>query len=549
MDFFKIWIMPPLVGAIIGYFTNWLAIKMLFRPLNPVYIWKIKLPFTPGILPRERRKLTDSIGETVSRELLTGDVFRSRLEEPALRVKIEQAVYVIVDDILKGDAAALVKSFAGAPAGRADTEAAEVAGAAEASFASMEPGSGAAGASAASDSGALVAASFQSILRSAEFRMALADAAGRAAGAAGEIPVGELLPPDRLREMAEGFAEKWGSGDKQAMIEAFLGKLAEPAQDSGPLVSPAATFPLVEVAARSLYASLLPVVERILATESVRSDLSGVGVGIVRKAIGRMGPLQRLIVSAANYEKTLTDSMPDTINDITGALLKLLKDPGTVEKVLEAVRNYVDTPRIPHKAFPIAGILPIPELKKAISLFFKGLGDEKTSFADSLERRYLSIAEKPLCELLPGLPETLAAGFADGLSRGRGSDAGAGNSGRAGPGAELLSGALSGFLRSYVERIEGRTIGELLSLGDAEKRRIALLISGAVAQALSTQADRLVEALDIRQMVVSKIDGLDMAGVERIVLKVVNKELNWITILGGILGGLIGIIQSLLSLI
>jgi uncharacterized membrane protein YheB (UPF0754 family) len=40
-----------------------------------------------------------------------------------------------------------------------------------------------------------------------------------------------------------------------------------------------------------------------------------------------------------------------------------------------------------------------------------------------------------------------------------------------------------------------------------------------------------------------------MADAERIVLQVVNKELNWITILGGILGGLIGIIQSLLSLI
>ena len=29
------WILPPLLGAIIGYVTNRIAIKMLFRPLNP----------------------------------------------------------------------------------------------------------------------------------------------------------------------------------------------------------------------------------------------------------------------------------------------------------------------------------------------------------------------------------------------------------------------------------------------------------------------------------------------------------------------------------
>ncbi|HCO48040.1 MAG TPA: hypothetical protein DIT55_00785, partial [Spirochaetaceae bacterium] len=82
MDFFKTWIMPPLVGAVIGYFTNWLAIKMLFRPLRPVHVGRFKLPFTPGILPRERLRLSESVGDTVSRELLSPEVFKARLDEP-----------------------------------------------------------------------------------------------------------------------------------------------------------------------------------------------------------------------------------------------------------------------------------------------------------------------------------------------------------------------------------------------------------------------------------------------------------------------------------
>ncbi|MBN2706176.1 MAG: DUF445 family protein, partial [Deltaproteobacteria bacterium] len=37
-------VMPPLFGAVIGYFTNYLAIRMLFRPLRKKYILGLPLP-------------------------------------------------------------------------------------------------------------------------------------------------------------------------------------------------------------------------------------------------------------------------------------------------------------------------------------------------------------------------------------------------------------------------------------------------------------------------------------------------------------------------
>ena len=39
---------PPIAGGVIGYFTNDVAIKMLFRPYRPIYLGKRRLPFTPG---------------------------------------------------------------------------------------------------------------------------------------------------------------------------------------------------------------------------------------------------------------------------------------------------------------------------------------------------------------------------------------------------------------------------------------------------------------------------------------------------------------------
>jgi uncharacterized membrane protein YheB (UPF0754 family) len=85
------WI-PPLAGAFIGFLTNVLAIRMLFRPLKAVRIFGIRLPFTPGILPRERHRLADSIGRMVERELLTPEILRERFADQKLREKCRKGL-------------------------------------------------------------------------------------------------------------------------------------------------------------------------------------------------------------------------------------------------------------------------------------------------------------------------------------------------------------------------------------------------------------------------------------------------------------------------
>jgi uncharacterized membrane protein YheB (UPF0754 family) len=95
------WILPPLAGAIIGYVTNAVAIKMLFRPLEEVRLFGLKFPFTPGILPKERRQLADSIGRMVEQELLTSEVVRERLAKTEVREKIRSGVSEYTDQLLK----------------------------------------------------------------------------------------------------------------------------------------------------------------------------------------------------------------------------------------------------------------------------------------------------------------------------------------------------------------------------------------------------------------------------------------------------------------
>jgi uncharacterized membrane protein YheB (UPF0754 family) len=86
------WVVPPLIGAVIGFITNVVAIRMLFRPLKEYRLFGIRVPFTPGILPRQRAKLAESIGKMVERELLTPEILRERLLKPNVRSAISNAI-------------------------------------------------------------------------------------------------------------------------------------------------------------------------------------------------------------------------------------------------------------------------------------------------------------------------------------------------------------------------------------------------------------------------------------------------------------------------
>ncbi|MGE7667916.1 DUF445 domain-containing protein [Ureibacillus composti] len=73
------------VGAVIGGFTNYLAIKMLFRPYNAIKIKSWQLPFTPGLIPKRRGELAKQLGETVTKYLLTPEVFKKRFFSEDIR--------------------------------------------------------------------------------------------------------------------------------------------------------------------------------------------------------------------------------------------------------------------------------------------------------------------------------------------------------------------------------------------------------------------------------------------------------------------------------
>jgi uncharacterized membrane protein YheB (UPF0754 family) len=70
----------PLIGAIIGWLTNYIAIKMLFHPRNEIKIFFFSLQ---GIFPKRQLAFAQKLGQVVSTELVSAQEVTAHLKEKA----------------------------------------------------------------------------------------------------------------------------------------------------------------------------------------------------------------------------------------------------------------------------------------------------------------------------------------------------------------------------------------------------------------------------------------------------------------------------------
>ena len=86
------YISGPALGAVIGYITNDIAIRMLFRPRTAKYICGVHVPFTPGIIPKEKNRIASAIGGAISENLMNKEVLEKTLLSDEMLDKIRIAV-------------------------------------------------------------------------------------------------------------------------------------------------------------------------------------------------------------------------------------------------------------------------------------------------------------------------------------------------------------------------------------------------------------------------------------------------------------------------
>lgn len=79
----------PVIGAAIGWLTNHLAVRMLFRPRKPVGLPGLKIQ---GLIPRRQNEIAERVADVVSRELMVAERVQECLKDPALLEPLREEV-------------------------------------------------------------------------------------------------------------------------------------------------------------------------------------------------------------------------------------------------------------------------------------------------------------------------------------------------------------------------------------------------------------------------------------------------------------------------
>lgn len=310
MNTFILWLVPPLVGAGIGYLTNAVAIKMLFRPLKKLYLLGIPLPFTPGILPRERHKLAENIGAMVERELLTVEVLSDRLHRPDVQDGVKASVGAYTEKILAASPLTLFRAL-GPVVGLAIDS---VVGPA------LE--------------GGLLSALLRDLVQSPGGKILL-ETLGEAAAEKGRGILGKSL---------RDLAGEAGRGNLEAVLGEKLDAFLEKTQaESG-------FWEDMLLTVRGFYPQAATAFIGFLNRDYIHRELEVQGQVFLSRVFLKMNVFQRFFISAGQYDKTLQERMPEIIDDLidqAGALLSetavrdriLLLIPGALKSALAEGEN------------------------------------------------------------------------------------------------------------------------------------------------------------------------------------------------------------------
>ncbi|MGG6313050.1 DUF445 family protein [Paenibacillus macerans] len=96
-------VVSVVVAAFVGGVTNHLAIRMLFHPRNPVHIGKFHVPFTPGLIPKRRDDIAESLGKVVADYLVTAEGLQETVLRPSFRSKAEDTLRGFIERLGDSD--------------------------------------------------------------------------------------------------------------------------------------------------------------------------------------------------------------------------------------------------------------------------------------------------------------------------------------------------------------------------------------------------------------------------------------------------------------
>jgi uncharacterized membrane protein YheB (UPF0754 family) len=511
------WILPPLLGAIIGYVTNYVAIRMLFRPLAEWRFLGLRVPLTPGIIPKNRYVLSENIGKMVSEQLITPDAMQEQLSSVGFREGISNNLSSLTSQLLDTPLSSLKREKLGVFYDTIESFLAEMLG---------------------------------RFMGSKNFIVTVRELLARIVRSLGDKTLGDVLDPHRVRGFLESrLLPKLAQSDSRQKIKSGVkGWVDRQLDQNTPLhtLVPEETVDVVTGAFRSLIPSMSVSALKWLRSDATRRQLETRGRLLLKEILDKLNSFQKFFVSVGQYDRSLEEKMPEIIDDVLAQLERSLADPENQQGIVKAVEEGLEGWR-QKGLFDLtysAGIDLAGKAEELLDRALDSLGDGKgrewllgalEKFLEKNSKRqirsligsYLGLQENDIVEyaaapILTYLskPETAA-----GLSK------------------QVVS-----LLTSFFSNREDSTVGKVLGIDEEKKERLDAFVLAKLLAVIEERLPHLVESFNVRDLVVDKINNFDVARVEKLLLIVIAKHLKWINIFGAVLGAFIGFIQVIINL-
>jgi hypothetical protein len=534
------YVLPPLAGAVIGYVTNALAIRMLFRPLTEKRFLGIRVPLTPGIIPRQRHQLAHSIARMVSTKLLTEDVLLARVDDPRFGEALETSVGRFTSDILSGE-----RGPAPVDPSAADDDRRTPPG--DALDADDE--------SSGDDVRGSVAEVAEGLLKSFFHSDAFADVVRRVADSVSRgalaMQADRALPrPERLAELVDGAVRSLASGPTAPAAELAVQRwVASHLEKNTPMVEIVGAGSIERLAGTipGVYEPALDALISFLRQPATREELAIHGRALLKRILRRLNLFQRFLVSATQYDRNLNENMPAVVDDLIESVERGGRQRENRDRLIESVqveiRELGETGvRTLLERFGLHAERLVTRLF-ALAVELLGRDDVRARISDGVVR----FVDKHRTRTVGELAGELLGLDADELP-GR-IVAVADNWIAQDENAERLAGRVVEFAVRYLSRAEREPLGAILPVSPEQKATVDHFLAARLHGLVRKRVPEIVAGLDVYTMVVEKIEGLDMESVEQLLLIVIARHLKWINLFGAILGSLIGGAQVVIGMV
>ncbi|MFW5891101.1 MAG: DUF445 family protein [bacterium] len=521
-------IISIVVGAVIGYITNYFAIKMLFKPHKKYYLFnKIPVPFTPGIIPKKRSGIARNIGKVVGNMLLNQNTIQSKIKE--------ESTYKVINTSINSNIRKLRRYNINTIESVVPIEHKDKLDKFIDSFKNI------------------ISEQINNYLQSKYYENTVREVVDREYEIIINTKIEKLIVHDKLKTGIKESLTEIISND--VFIDNILNSLENYIdnlfykEETLEEFLPEGTIDLIQINIKRTIPILLPKLGDIFENKEIKELFSINIKKILVKLIAELNWIQKMFLDIIQAKAIIERETPSIVENFISELQNSLRSKETKNKVIKIAENYIEEKRSEKLKILLKNINKDKYLeikvnsKKAIKDVLRNKEDITNSITDTIMRLLDNISDKTLKDILQAYSKNLEHNIKEyivikllEISR-----------------SEKSQITVSNFINKNIDyaiyELKIGRIDNYIKLDNNKQKEIVTFLTDTILNTLHEQTPSILNTLNITTMVQDKIDEFPVYKVEEIIMAVIKNELKYINIFGAILGGMIGTINYFMNIL